>query len=85
MTDAQAEELLALVRAIAKKLEARVPRDRVPPEQPVDASELVSVVRRGAGARLVPNDAAHPHERDRWDGDRPTSTTTREKFFKRKS
>jgi hypothetical protein len=38
--------------------------------EPVDASDLVSVVRRGSGARLVPRE-----DPDRmFDGDRPTST-----------
>lgn len=83
MTDDQAEEMLALLRAIAKKIGAHVPRPRsdAPPE---DASRSVSVVRPGRGARFVPQQG-HPHEGRFDDSGYPTSTVrSKADFWKRR-
>jgi hypothetical protein len=61
----------------------KVRRPKAPPEEAeVDRRASVSVVRPGRGARLVPQT---PWERERFSGDRPTSTVrSKEEFWKRR-
>ena len=77
-------QVVELLTAILKAVGGRVPRTaeqqaaaaaQVPDQK---SSASVSVIGRGRGSRLVPQ--GHPHER--FDGDVPTSTTTRERFWK---
>ena len=78
-------QVVELLTAILKAVGGRVPRTaeqqaaaaaQVPDQK---SSVSVSVIGRGRGSRLVPQGDRHPHT---FDGDYPTSTTTRERFWK---
>lgn len=83
MTDAQADEVILLLRAICKAVGGRVPRtaEQAAAKAP-DQKSSVSVVRLGRGHRLVPETPQTPWDREARASEYPTSTTTRERFWK---